>query len=648
MNKSKKILLILTILSIITTCLPTAYAYTFPHAIWKYDDMYRTAVESGDLQGIITNGENALEVIANEPENETIMSYRASRMFEVAKAYEKLGQYQNSAKWYKQAIAPNIAMNFSDAVKICKLKSDLYTPELNLYKETHSSQINYNAINEHETGVLWGVTSDSETRSEFHNESMTMIYHNYGDEFNKYMEGFLKEAQENNLAVELALNVTSEAAAIPYIKSQEAWLDSFIDILNKYNTIPIYLRFAGEVNSWQNQPNAEEFKDAFRFVADKIHTKSSHIAVVFGINFVSDWNGDFIKYYPGDEYVDWVGVSLYMNKNFLGNKAQSEEEKLNELVFFAGEASEPVHILKPIMEIFGNRKPIMIFESGASHTTRSLGENSTEWAKKRVSELMNYVPMVYPQIKIMGYFNTVMSDEKMDYALTTDNELRQYYKSIASEPHFIQNSCFNDNGVSYSDCKYGFETDRTVNEFKVYAYDYSSSYKSVSYFIDGVQVGWSDTLPFTCKIDFKDYSTGNHTMTVKMYSDTGTVLEKTVPFTVIDNIAIIINNEELTGLDQPPVIVNGRTMVPVRAILEKLGANVEWNAETKTVTATKDNTTLEFVIGNKTITKNGTPYTYDVSAKIINGRTCIPARAASELLDMTVSWDGNTRTVYIN
>lgn len=647
MKTFKKTLTILTILSIVFVSLPTAYAYNFPNAIWQYDDKYRVAFDSGDLNGIITYGESALNVIANEEENENVMSYRASRMFEVAKAYEKLGNYQKSAYWYEKAIAPNAVMNFQDAVKICKAKSQLYTPEIGLYKQTNSAPVNYGAKNEYSNGILWGVTCDSETRNEFQNESMTMIYHTFGEEFNSYMETFLQTAVEKNIAVEFSLNLKNEAADVLNVKNQGAWLDNFLDILNKYNTVPIYLRFAGEVNSWENQPNPEDFKDAFRFVSNKIHEKSPHIAVAFGLNFVSDWNGDFEKYYPGDEYADWIGVSLYLNKNFLGQKAETEEQKLSEQMFFAGDSAEPIRILKPIIDTYGSRKPIMIFESGASHTTRTLNENSTIWAKNRLNELMNYVPMVYPQVKIIGYFNTVMPSEVQDYALSSNYELQDYYKALVKEQHFVQNSYSNDNSVSYADCKYGFTTDQTVNVFKTYAYDYGSNYKNVSYFIDGALVGQSDTLPYSCQIDFKNYNLGQHTMTVKMNSDTGTSVEKIVPFTVTENIKIVVNNVPLSNLDQPPVIVDGRTMVPVRAILESLGATVEWDASTKTATATKDGYVIKFVIGNKTITKNNTPYTYDVATKIINGRTCVPARAAGELMDMNVNWDDNTKTVYI-
>ena len=112
----KKIVSLLIIFVFTFVCTPYVFAYEFPHAIWQHDNAYRAAIKDGNLQGIIDSGKKALEVIANEPKNETIMSYRASRTYEIAKTYEKLKNYKESAFWYGQAIESNNYMGFDDAV----------------------------------------------------------------------------------------------------------------------------------------------------------------------------------------------------------------------------------------------------------------------------------------------------------------------------------------------------------------------------------------------------------------------------------------------------------------------------------------------------------------------------------------------------
>lgn len=100
--------------------------------------------------------------------------------------------------------------------------------------------------------------------------------------------------------------------------------------------------------------------------------------------------------------------------------------------------------------------------------------------------------------------------------------------------------------------------------------------------------------------------------------------------------------------DSPPTIIDGRTLVPVRAIFEALGAEVSWDQATQTATGVKDDTTVAIQIGNKTAYVNGVAKTLDVPAQIINGRTMVPARFVSESLDATVYWNQETQSVRVS
>ncbi len=99
--------------------------------------------------------------------------------------------------------------------------------------------------------------------------------------------------------------------------------------------------------------------------------------------------------------------------------------------------------------------------------------------------------------------------------------------------------------------------------------------------------------------------------------------------------------------DQAPVIQDGRTLVPMRAIFEAMGANVEWDGDTRTVTGTKGDTVVKMTIDNSVISVNGNNVTLDVAPTIINGRTMVPARAVAEAFNAKVEWDNATRTVII-
>lgn len=90
--------------------------------------------------------------------------------------------------------------------------------------------------------------------------------------------------------------------------------------------------------------------------------------------------------------------------------------------------------------------------------------------------------------------------------------------------------------------------------------------------------------------------------------------------------------------DTPPTIIDGRTLVPVRAIFEALGASVEWDAAARTATGTCAGTTVVMQIDNQTAYVNGEAKTLDVPAQLVNGRTMVPARFISEALGYDVTW----------
>ncbi|OPY57983.1 MAG: hypothetical protein A4E55_01251 [Pelotomaculum sp. PtaU1.Bin035] len=104
---------------------------------------------------------------------------------------------------------------------------------------------------------------------------------------------------------------------------------------------------------------------------------------------------------------------------------------------------------------------------------------------------------------------------------------------------------------------------------------------------------------------------------------------------------------QLMTFDVPPVIVEGRTLVPLRAVFQSLGANVTWDEDTKTVTAARGVTLIKLQIDNKTAFKNNQPVYLEVPPTIMNDRTLVPLRFVSEALEARVDWDGPSQTVTI-
>lgn len=125
--------------------------------------------------------------------------------------------------------------------------------------------------------------------------------------------------------------------------------------------------------------------------------------------------------------------------------------------------------------------------------------------------------------------------------------------------------------------------------------------------------------------------------------------------TADDSITVLLDSMELT-FDVPPMIVEGRTLVPFRGIFEALGYEVDWDEASQTVMGEKGDIELKMVIGETEATVQNNAegasepektVTFEVPPQIVDGRTLVPVRAVAEMSGYKVDWIGDTRTVTI-
>ena len=111
-------------------------------------------------------------------------------------------------------------------------------------------------------------------------------------------------------------------------------------------------------------------------------------------------------------------------------------------------------------------------------------------------------------------------------------------------------------------------------------------------------------------------------------------------------ITVFVNGEQLE-FDVDPMTENDRTLVPMRFIFEALGAAVDWDDNANTATAVKDDVTIQITIDDTTMLKNGEAVVLDVPARLVSDRTLVPVRAISEGLGAKVDWVEETKQVLI-
>ena len=118
----------------------------------------------------------------------------------------------------------------------------------------------------------------------------------------------------------------------------------------------------------------------------------------------------------------------------------------------------------------------------------------------------------------------------------------------------------------------------------------------------------------------------------------------------INNPIMEVNGEQIeidAGRNTKPIVIQDRTVVPIRAIIESFGGTVNWDEGTQTVLLSMKNDNIQLVINSNTAYLNGTAHVLDVAPSVINGRTMLPIRFIAEGFNFGVAWESSTQTVSI-
>lgn len=470
---------------------------------------------------------------------------------------------------------------------------------------------------------------------------------------------FAEEVEIQNYDVLTLIGYNTETMDVNY--------ESIRSALNSISASgkPTLVRFANEMNCSNLGDEPDKYIEVFRNVANMIH-EYDNLAVVWSPNDMGALDRPFEYFYPGDEYVDWVGVSCYLTKYFVHNPNTAEKDSV---YFMTGPYAWTTNKLKPFMEFLEKnniQKPVMISEGGVERYN-SRGEDMTGWHEPRLRNMLWNTIMKYPRIKMINYFNVDHWRDQEKYRISEYpdsvniyNEAAQsgaYKKTSSADPDFVFSRA-NEGGTLIAE-------DGIVNLYTL-AYLPNNPDIYVNYRIDGGWVHSSNEIPYKFSFNINNVTDGAHTLTINsageeksytfykrgQYMRFGGEPDTSIapPKAAEKEITVYVNDEKIE-FDQPPVIIDGRTLVPMRAIFEALGADVEWEQSTKTATAMRDNESVKITIDDNHMTKinNGMKFgiELDVPAKLISDRTMVPARAIAEAFGAEVEWDGENRAVII-
>lgn len=191
----------------------------------------------------------------------------------------------------------------------------------------------------------------------------------------------------------------------------------------------VFLRFASEMNGeWTNYSgNPKQYKEKWRLVANVMRERARNVAMVWCPYATPRGNID--SYYPGDEWVDWVGVNMY------------------NVTYFNQDPDMPAHdvsprdLLDPLYKAYSKRKPIMICEYATTHYSALENKPVVEFAVENIRNLYGSLDSKYPRVKAVNYFNSnnllIQHRQNNDYTITSDPKVLEAYRNAIAGEHFL-------------------------------------------------------------------------------------------------------------------------------------------------------------------------------------------------------------------
>lgn len=191
----------------------------------------------------------------------------------------------------------------------------------------------------------------------------------------------------------------------------------------------VFLRFASEMNgdwvAYHGDP--EKYIEKWRLVTRVMRERAPNVAMVWCPYALP--LGNIQDYYPGDEWVDWVGVNMY-NVTFFNQDTNSPAKEVG-----------PKALLEPVYEKFAWRKPIMICEYATTHFSAVEKKSVSYFAANNIMELYGSLQKEFPRVKAIYYFSSnnlsLAHRRNNNYSLLEDPVVLEAYRKSIADKYFI-------------------------------------------------------------------------------------------------------------------------------------------------------------------------------------------------------------------
>lgn len=337
-----------------------------------------------------------------------------------------------------------------------------------------------------------------------------LLYGNIGTPLSTF-KGAVEEAKNRNKIIQYALQPNGLSDFMSITPDDYRYITLAQDM--EASGAKFLIRFACEMNDDSSHWYTTDYNlyiEKYRYVSDIFHTYAPSCAMVWSPNFYPAENMEY--YYPGDKYVDYVGISAYAEH-------QPETDPLKMGI----DRSRFAEMLDKIVSLYGYKKPIIISECGSSYRDIHTGKDITAFASRQIKDFFTYLPIKYPQVKAAFLFETADVNGIREFELTNSEYAQAFIQSISS-PMYLSSI---DSQTQDIPCSFEIGNNVTVPASLVNIHSFvkttENDFAYVVYRINGVDVGAAYGIPYTVGVDFSPYSGQTVKLSCLAFDSTGSM-----------------------------------------------------------------------------------------------------------------------------
>lgn len=525
----------------------TASAFEYPNSYWPLQDEWIAASESQDPDRVIASAQKIYDMLRPYGLNQDVCENLEPKCAMASWAYEIKGDVDNAILWLERQVELASWLNANgsdrhDTLLNAGPRMDYLEAarDVTIYAQSNDDPSPY-AVGP-KTGTWYGVPADNPNG----HGSAALIYMEFGDSYgaDHWIEYYTETSElfrqaANGGVVEVAWNFQPSTAGCQQVLSADSYIEENLQALGSLNAT-VLLRCGAEMNNWAECDPAT-FIQAFQKIAVAAQ-KYDNIQMVFSPDNINNRAVTVEQYYPGDAYVDWVGLSSYHRTNYAGYAGQPSDYTMGNNTYgnnaYYGEGIydyDPLVVLRHIVELArAHGKPVMVSECGFSYWNGS--QDTTDYAVDQVNKFYSYINMIYPEVKAVFYFDIPREIETYHYGLSGNSAVKSAYESaITANGAYLETA--DGSATGWENLSQTQLTQTGSLKLATYASFPGVKNATVQYYVDGNLAATSTKAPYYFQLNTAALSAGNHTVYAvasgNQFSRTSPTYTINVPGTVV-------------------------------------------------------------------------------------------------------------------